>query len=79
MLDNPVRKLTQEEVEAMGLKYYDSDVHKAAFVLPQFVKKVLLPKPNCVTEPGRLLLLPSLILQCLALDEPLPPSDDEAQ
>ena len=40
VLETPLRKLTQEEVDAMGLKYYDSDVHKAAFTLPQFVKTV---------------------------------------
>lgn len=37
----PVRKLTEEEVSSMGLKYYNSDVHKAGFVLPEFARKVL--------------------------------------
>jgi len=32
--------LSEAQVEEMGLKYYNSDVHRAAFVLPQFAKKV---------------------------------------
>ncbi|XP_077998491.1 spermidine synthase-like [Glandiceps talaboti] len=37
----PVRKWTDEEVEKLNLKYYNSDIHKAAFILPQEVKKKL--------------------------------------
>lgn len=37
----PVRGLSEEEVDNLQLRYYNSDVHKAAFVLPQFAKKVL--------------------------------------
>ncbi len=40
MFEEPLRKLSESEVEEMGLKCYNSDVHKAAFVLPQFAKKV---------------------------------------
>ncbi len=40
MFEEPLRKLSESEVEEMGLKYYNSDVHRAAFVLPQFAKKV---------------------------------------
>lgn len=36
----PVQQLTQKQVEQMGLKYYNSDVHRAAFVLPEFARKV---------------------------------------
>ena len=32
---------TEDEVEQMGLKYYNAEVHKSAFVLPQFAKKVI--------------------------------------
>ena len=40
VFEQPVRTLSEAQVEEMGLKYYNSDLHKAAFVLPQFVKKV---------------------------------------
>uniref|UniRef100_A0A673UFG5 Spermidine synthase n=1 Tax=Suricata suricatta TaxID=37032 RepID=A0A673UFG5_SURSU len=36
----PVQQLTQKQVEQMQLKYYNSDVHQAAFVLPEFARKV---------------------------------------
>lgn len=36
----PVQQLTQKQVEQMQLKYYNSDVHRAAFVLPEFARKV---------------------------------------
>ena len=32
---------SEKEVEEMGLKYYNADVHRSAFVLPQFVRKVI--------------------------------------
>ncbi|TKC51045.1 hypothetical protein EI555_003191, partial [Monodon monoceros] len=37
----PVQQLTQKQVEEMQLKYYNSDVHQAAFVLPEFARKAL--------------------------------------
>ncbi|XP_037674720.1 spermidine synthase isoform X2 [Choloepus didactylus] len=37
----PVQQLTQKQVEQMQLKYYNSDVHRAAFVLPEFARKAL--------------------------------------
>ncbi|XP_078487009.1 spermidine synthase [Ciona intestinalis] len=46
----PCRVLSCDDVKEMGLKYYNSDVHKAAFVLPQFAKSAL--ENNCV-PPGR--------------------------
>lgn len=35
-----MQQLTQKQVEQMQLKYYNSDVHQAAFVLPEFARKV---------------------------------------
>lgn len=35
-----MRPLTQKQVEQMQLRYYNSDVHRAAFVLPEFARKV---------------------------------------
>ena len=40
VFEQPVRTLSEAQVEDMNLKYYNSEVHKAAFVLPQFAKKV---------------------------------------
>ena len=37
----PVQQLTQEQVEKMSLMYYNSDIHHAAFVLPEFARKAL--------------------------------------
>uniref|UniRef100_A0A8C4XGD0 Spermidine synthase n=1 Tax=Erpetoichthys calabaricus TaxID=27687 RepID=A0A8C4XGD0_ERPCA len=37
----PERQLTSEEVESMKLKYYNSEIHRAAFVLPEFARKVI--------------------------------------
>ncbi|XP_023943285.2 spermidine synthase [Bicyclus anynana] len=37
-LKNPVLEFTLDEVKNMGLKYYNTDVHKAAFSLPAFVQ-----------------------------------------
>lgn len=39
----PVQQLTQKQVEQMQLRYYNSDVHRAAFVLPEFARKVSHP------------------------------------
>lgn len=36
----PVQQLTQKQVEQMQLRYYNSNVHRAAFVLPEFARKV---------------------------------------
>lgn len=41
--EDPVTVFTDSEVEQMGLKYYNAEVHKIAFVLPQFAKKKLFP------------------------------------
>ena len=40
-MSEPVRTLTEEEVDQLQLQYYNTDVHRAAFTLPQFVKKVV--------------------------------------
>lgn len=36
----PSRVLTEGDIERMNLRFYNSQMHSAAFVLPQFVKKV---------------------------------------
>ncbi|KAI8422173.1 hypothetical protein MSG28_006081 [Choristoneura fumiferana] len=36
--DKPTISFTREDEKAMNLRYYNSEVHKAAFVLPTFVK-----------------------------------------
>ncbi|KAK3085100.1 hypothetical protein FSP39_024223 [Pinctada imbricata] len=41
----PVQTYTQDEVEKMQLKYYNSEIHRAAFVLPQFARKELRRDP----------------------------------
>jgi spermidine synthase len=38
---NPARAPTDADVAAMKLKYYNAAIHKAAFVLPEFARKVL--------------------------------------
>ena len=40
VFEQPLRILSEAQVEEMNLKYYNSEVHKAAFILPQFAKKV---------------------------------------
>ena len=35
-----MQQLTQAQVEQMQLKYYNTDMHRAAFVLPEFTRKV---------------------------------------
>uniref|UniRef100_A0A2K6UHF4 PABS domain-containing protein n=1 Tax=Saimiri boliviensis boliviensis TaxID=39432 RepID=A0A2K6UHF4_SAIBB len=37
----PVQPLTQHQVAQMQLKYYNSDVHRAAFVLPEFAQRAI--------------------------------------
>ena len=39
--DNPVTLFTDDELETMELRYYNAEVHKTAFTLPQFAKKVI--------------------------------------
>ncbi|XP_045768973.1 spermidine synthase [Maniola jurtina] len=36
-LKNPVSRFTLEQIKNMDLKYYNTDIHKAAFALPAFV------------------------------------------
>lgn len=40
-LNEPVQRYTTSEVDSLGFRYYTSDVHKAAFVLPRFAEKAL--------------------------------------
>ncbi|CAB3405617.1 unnamed protein product [Caenorhabditis bovis] len=37
----PTRQLTRDEVKSLNLRFYNSDVHRAAFVLPEFVRAAL--------------------------------------
>ncbi|XP_074501264.1 spermidine synthase isoform X2 [Sebastes fasciatus] len=37
----PARALSKEDSESMTLKYYNTEIHRASFVLPEFAKKVL--------------------------------------
>lgn len=37
----PVQQLTQKQVEQIQLKYYNSDVHRAPFILSEFARKAL--------------------------------------
>lgn len=39
--DIPYHTFTRSQEKEMNLRYYNSDIHKAAFVLPTFVKYVL--------------------------------------
>ncbi|XP_006812014.1 spermidine synthase-like [Saccoglossus kowalevskii] len=39
--NEPVRKWSREELEKLNLRYYNSAIHSAAFVLPQFVHQEL--------------------------------------
>jgi spermidine synthase len=40
-LAEPVKTFTVEEIDRMNLRYYTTDVHRAAFVLPRFAAKAL--------------------------------------
>ncbi|KAK0395139.1 hypothetical protein QR680_001135 [Steinernema hermaphroditum] len=40
-LSIPSRTFTDDQIASMGLRFYNSDVHRAAFVLPQFMKEAL--------------------------------------
>ncbi|KJH51983.1 hypothetical protein DICVIV_01874 [Dictyocaulus viviparus] len=35
----PSRFLTKDDIQKMKLRYYNSQLHSAAFVLPEFIKK----------------------------------------
>jgi len=37
----PVSRLTDDQIESMKLRFYNSSYHSACFALPQFAKKVL--------------------------------------
>ncbi|XP_068081931.1 spermidine synthase isoform X3 [Anabrus simplex] len=37
----PVYQFTEEQLEDMSLRYYTSDVHRSAFVLPRFAEKAI--------------------------------------
>lgn len=37
----PLRELKRDEIESMNLKYYNPEIHRAAFILPEFARKVL--------------------------------------
>uniref|UniRef100_A0A224XH52 Putative spermidine synthase n=1 Tax=Panstrongylus lignarius TaxID=156445 RepID=A0A224XH52_9HEMI len=39
--NEPVRIFTEEELASMKMKYYNADVHRAAFSLPNFMRKAL--------------------------------------
>ena len=39
-MSDPSRTLTEKEIEELQLQYYNTAVHRAAFTVPQFVKKV---------------------------------------
>ncbi|GAV00764.1 hypothetical protein RvY_11565 [Ramazzottius varieornatus] len=39
----PLRTLEEADLDKWGLRYYDTEVHKAAFVLPRFASTALLP------------------------------------
>lgn len=36
----PVRELTRDEIKSMELQYYNPEIHQAAFILPEFARKV---------------------------------------
>ncbi|ODN00125.1 Spermidine synthase [Orchesella cincta] len=40
--EEPLKELSEEDVENMNLRYYNASIHRAAFILPQFAKKELL-------------------------------------
>ncbi|XP_035697345.1 spermidine synthase-like [Branchiostoma floridae] len=49
---DPVRKFTEEQLEELNIRYYNADIHRASFVLPQFVKKALkAPKTEANNQP----------------------------
>lgn len=40
-LNEPKTTFTTEEIDNMGLRYYTSDAHRAAFTLPRFAQRAL--------------------------------------
>ena len=38
--NEPLKVYTDKEIQQMNLKYYNSEIHKACFCLPQFAKQV---------------------------------------
>lgn len=53
-LREPLRTWTREEEERL-CRYYNQDVHRAAFVLPNFARKVLeCPVDKLDTLPGKI-------------------------
>ncbi|GAV05806.1 hypothetical protein RvY_15881 [Ramazzottius varieornatus] len=51
----PLRNLSESEMKPWKLRYYNPEVHFAAFALPQFAKQQLFPpKPQIVDETRRL-------------------------
>ncbi|XP_052222272.1 spermidine synthase-like [Dreissena polymorpha] len=46
----PLRMLSDDELDKMDMKFYNSSIHTASFVLPQFAKKVLFPASNGNSE-----------------------------
>jgi len=36
----PLTHYTKQQVEEMGWKYYNPEIHEASFAMPQFAKKV---------------------------------------
>lgn len=41
--NEPLKVYTDKEIQQMNLKYYNSEIHKACFCLPQFAKQELYP------------------------------------
>lgn len=41
VFEEPKTKFSETQCEALKLKYYDTQVHAAAFQLPRFIKKAL--------------------------------------
>ncbi|KAM3719281.1 Spermidine synthase [Dirofilaria immitis] len=37
----PLKILSESEIRRMNLKYYNSDIHRSAFLLPQFIKEAI--------------------------------------
>lgn len=35
-----MKMLSKEEMENMDLRYYNTEIHKASFILPEFARKV---------------------------------------
>ncbi|KAE8750357.1 hypothetical protein FOCC_FOCC002917 [Frankliniella occidentalis] len=44
--NEPARVFSEDELESMQLRYYNADVHRAAFILPRFAQKILMTAAN---------------------------------